>query len=130
FAQKGMLNIGLLFLSAWLGSFCGDQAFFLLGRYFGVKILDHFPKLKHSIDRALGWLERHAVAFILSYRFMYGLRNISGVAIGMSHLPWRKFMIWNGIAAFVWAAVFAGSGYLFGDVLEHLHHKSEVVEDS
>jgi len=129
-AQKGMLNIWLLFLAAWFGTFCGDQIFFFTGRRFGIRILDYLPKLKPAIDRSLGWLERHAAVFILVYRFMYGIRNISGVAIGMSRLPWQTFMLWNAVAAFIWAATFVGFGYLFGDVIAHLHHKSEVVQDS
>ena len=130
FAQKGMLNFWLLLIASWLGSFCGDQIFFLAGRYFGVRILDHLPKLKPAVDRSVGWLEKHAVGFILAYRFMYGIRNISGVAIGMSHLPWQKFACWNAIAAFIWAVAFAGFGYLFGDVIAHMHHKNQVVEES
>jgi membrane protein DedA with SNARE-associated domain len=129
-AQKGLINFGLLFLAAWLGTFCGDQIFFLTGRKFGVHILEKIPKLKAPVESALGWLERHAVAFILAYRFMYGVRNVSGVAIGMSHLSWRKFMLWNGVAAFIWAAIFAGFGYLYGDVLSRIRHKTQVVEDS
>lgn len=129
-AQKGMLNFWLLFLAAWGGTFCGDQLFFITGRKFGIHILDYMPKLKAPVDRALGWLERHAAVFILAYRFMYGIRNISGVAIGMSHLSWKKFAAWNAVAAFIWAAAFAGFGYLFGDVIAHMHHKHQVVEES
>jgi len=130
FAQKGMLNVWLLFLAAWLGSFAGDQLFFYSGRRWGVHLLDFFPKMKPPVDKALGWLERHAEIFILAYRFMYGIRNISGVAIGMSHVSWRKFLIWNGIASFVWAAAFTGFGYLFGDLFAHMQHKNQVVEES
>jgi membrane protein DedA with SNARE-associated domain len=130
FAQKGMLNVWLLFLAAWLGSFGGDQIFFYTGRRWGIHILNFFPKMKPPVDKALGWLERHAEIFILAYRFMYGIRNISGVAIGMSHLSWRRFLVWNGIASFIWAAAFTGFGYLFGDVIAHMHHKSQVVEES
>ena len=130
-AQKGYLNVGILFMVAWLGSMCGDQIFFLIGRRFGTRILEHLPKLKPGVEVALGWLEKYAVIFILSYRFMYGLRNVSGVAVGLSHLPWKKFAIWNAIAAFVWAAVFVGFGYLYGDIVGHIHRKQqEVVEDS
>lgn len=129
-AQRGLLNIGLLFIAAWLGSFAGDQIFFLLGRLFGTRLLKHFPKLEPSVERALSWLEHYAAVFILSYRFMYGIRNISGVAIGMSRLPWQKFAIWNCAAAFIWALAYAGFGFVFGDVIAHLHHKDEVVSDS
>lgn len=127
FAQKGYLNIFLLFLAAWLGSFTGDQIVFLLGRLYGKRILHHFPRLEPSINRALGWIDRYAVIFILCYRFVYGVRNVSGLAVGLSHVPWKKFAVWNCIAAFIWALAFAGFGYLFGDVIGHLHHKEEVV---
>ena len=129
-AQKGMLNFWLLFIAAWLGSFCGDQIFFFVGRQYGSYILSRLPKLKAPIDRSLGWLERHAGAFILAYRFMYGIRNISGIAIGMSHLPWQQFARWNALAAFIWAAAFAGFGYSFGNAIAHIPHKTQVVEDS
>lgn len=129
-AQKGALNVWLLFLAAWLGSMFGDQVFFFIGRRFGTRILEHMPKLKPGVERALGWLEKYAVVFILSYRFMYGLRNVSGVAIGLSHLPWKRFAMLNAVAAFVWASAFVGFGYLFGDVIKHMRHKQEVVESS
>ena len=126
-AQKGVINIWLLFLAAWLGSFVGDQIMFWIGRIVGVRILHHFPRLEPGIEHALGWLERHAPIFILTYRFMYGLRNVSSIAIGLSHLTWKKFAAWNFLAAFVWAAAFIGIGYLYGDVIAHMHHKEEVV---
>jgi membrane protein DedA with SNARE-associated domain len=129
-AQKGALNVWLLFLASWLGSMFGDQMFFLIGRKFGTRILEHMPKLKPGVERALGWLEDYATIFILSYRFMYGLRNVSGVAIGLSHLPWKRFAMLNAVAAFIWAAAFVGFGYLFGGVIAHMHHKQEVVETS
>jgi membrane protein DedA with SNARE-associated domain len=126
-AWKGYLNFFLLFLAAWLGSFAGDQIVFALGRRFGLRILDHFPKIEPGVLRALGWIDRYAVIFILSYRFIYGVRNVSGIAVGLSHVPWKKFAAWNCIAAFVWALAFAGFGYLFGDAIEHLHPREEVV---
>lgn len=126
-AQKGLVNVWLLFTTAWLGSLFGDQVFFFLGRKFGTKILEHLPKLKPGVERALGWLEKYAVIFILSYRFMYGLRNVSGIAVGLSHIPWKKFTIWNSIAAFIWATAFVGFGYMFGDIFAHMHHAQQVA---
>ena len=118
-AQKGKLNIELLFLAAWLGSMFGDQVLFAVGRQYGVKFFDHFPRLKPGVLRAVSWLERHAVLFILSYRFMYGVRNVSSIAVGMSHMPWKRFAVLNAIAAFIWAGSFVGFGYLFGHLIRH-----------
>ncbi|MDD5587031.1 MAG: DedA family protein [Alphaproteobacteria bacterium] len=127
-AQRGFLNIGGLFAAAWLGSFFGDQVLFLVGRVFGTRILARFPRLKPKTDKVLKSLEKYAVVFILSYRFMYGLRNISSIAVGLSHLSWRRFAFLNFSAAFIWALAFCGAGYVFGNVIEHLgRRKNEVV---
>ncbi len=44
-AQKGLLNILPLFLSAWSGSFFGDQVVFWIGRQYGTKVLKRMPRL-------------------------------------------------------------------------------------
>lgn len=119
-AQRGYLNIEALCAAAWLGSLCGDQIFFWLGRCFGTRILTRFPTLNAKIERVMGWLERYAIVFILSYRFMYGVRNVSSIAIGMSQLRWQTFAIWNAIAALIWAMAFSGFGYFFGDMVARL----------
>ncbi len=116
-AARGSINIYYLIFWAWMGSFCGDQLYYILGRKFGKHLLHRFPKLEHSVDKVSKLILKHDVAFILSYRFIYGLRNIASVCIGISGLPWRKFAMWNFLAAFIWANAFAWSGYLFGEVL-------------
>jgi membrane protein DedA with SNARE-associated domain len=117
FASRGMLNLPLLIACAWLGSFCGDQFYFLLGRRYGARVLRRFPKWQPGVDRALRLLERYDTAFILSFRFIYGVRNFSSFAMGMSPLRWTRFCALNFIAAGVWAVSFACSGYLFGEML-------------
>ena len=39
FAAQGLLDPLLLLISAWLGSFSGDQLYFYIGRRFGGKLL-------------------------------------------------------------------------------------------
>jgi membrane protein DedA with SNARE-associated domain len=117
FASRGMLNLPLLIACAWLGSFCGDQFYFLLGRRFGARVLRRFPKWQPGVDRALRLLERYDTAFILSFRFIYGVRNFSSFAMGMSPLRWTRFCALNFIAAGVWAVSFATGGYVFGEML-------------
>jgi len=117
-AQKGMLSIELLFISAALGSMFGDQIFFFIGRWYGRKIIHRYPKIEPKVDRVIGILEKFSTSFILSYRFMYGVRNISAFAIGMSHLTWRRFFVLNMIASFLWSASFCAAGYLMGDLVD------------
>lgn len=102
------------------GEFVWRPIVFLLGCYFGTQVFVRFPNLKERSARVTYWLERYSIAFILSYRFIYGVRNVSSIAVGISNLSWRFFLFWNAIAALIWAMAFSGFGYFFGDLIEHL----------
>src|SRR5258705_356945 len=77
-----------------------------------------------GVETALRWLERYNTGFILSFRFIYGVRNISSFAMGMSAVRWQRFLCLNFLAAGLWAASFVAAGYFLGHafraVLGHL----------
>src|SRR5215470_9054467 len=116
FAAQGLLNPFLLLISAWLGSFSGDQLYFYVGRRYGGQLLQRYPRWRCGVDAALAFLRRYSTGFVLSFRFTYGVRNFSSFAMGMSGLLWRRFLVLNFIAAGLWAVSFVGAGYLLGNV--------------
>ena len=113
-AAQGLVDPVLLLIASWLGSFAGDQTYFWLGRQFGVRLLDRFPRWRHGVDAALHWLERYDAGFILSFRFIYGVRNFSSFALGLSAVRWDRFLRLNCVAAGLWAASFIAVGYFLG----------------
>jgi membrane protein DedA with SNARE-associated domain len=115
-AAQGLLDPFLLVFAAWLGSFSGDQCYFWLGRNYGVQLLARFPRWHHGVDAALHWLERYDARFILSFRFIYGVRNVSSFALGLSAVRWERFLWLNFTAAGLWAASFVAIGYVLGDL--------------
>ncbi|HVJ52253.1 MAG TPA: DedA family protein [Aliidongia sp.] len=117
---SGLIDPVWLVASAWLGSYLGDQCWFFLGRKCGPLLLRRFPDWRHGIDMVHRWLERWDTIFILTFRFIYGIRNFSSVAMGLSDLNVFRFMILNFIAAGIWAVTFVGAGYLFGHEMSHL----------
>jgi membrane protein DedA with SNARE-associated domain len=123
-AAQGLLNPALLLAAVWLGSFAGDQTYFWIGRCFGLRLLTRFPKWRHGVEAALYWLERYNTGFILTFRFIYGIRNFSSFALGMSAVHWKRFMILNCLAAGLWGVSFVAVGYFLGHafraVLGHL----------
>jgi len=119
-SSQGMLNPYWLLFAAWLGSFAGDQFYFLIGRKFGTRLLRRFPKLEGGVMMALEMLTKYDTWFILSFRFIYGIRNFSSLAMGMSPIAWSRFALLNFIAAGVWANSFVWAGYLLGRASEKL----------
>src|ERR1700704_1602581 len=113
-AAQGLVDPLLLLTAAWLGSFSGDQCYFWLGRRFGVRLLDRFPRWRHGVDVALHWLQRYDAGFILSFRFIYGVRNFLSFALGLSAVRWDRFMRLNFLAAGLWAASFVAVGFFLG----------------
>lgn len=113
-AAQGMLNPFLLLVATGLGSFAGDQSWFWVGRHFGSRLLDRFPRWRFGVEAALRWLERYNTGFILSFRFIYGVRNFSSFAMGMSAIRGKRFLALNFLAAALWAAGFIAVGYFLG----------------
>ncbi len=113
-AAQGLLDPMLLLVAAWLGSFSGDQTYFWIGRQFGPRLLDRFPRWRHGVDVALHWLERYNTGFILTFRFIYGVRNLSSFAMGVSAVRWKRFLSLNFLAAGLWAGSFTAVGYFLG----------------
>jgi membrane protein DedA with SNARE-associated domain len=113
-AAQGLLDPFLLLLATGLGSFAGDQTYFWIGRHFGPVLLDRFPRWRNGVEAALQWLERYNTGFILSFRFIYGVRNLSSFAMGLSAIRWQRFLALNLLAAGLWAACFVAIGYFLG----------------
>lgn len=112
------ISVELLALSAFLGSFLGDQMYYYIGRRYGTPLLARWPTLTTKIDWAFKLVREHETLFILSFRFIYGVRNVSPFVIGMSGVSRLKYFILNFIAAMIWAHTFAWGGYLLGRAME------------
>ena len=112
------LNVWLVLLVSFLGSFSGDQLWFAVGRRYGASLLARWPALESKADGVLRLLDRYNDLFILSFRFICGLRNISPFAIGMTHVSRRRFLMLNGFAAMLWANSFVWGGYFVGRAIE------------
>lgn len=116
-AVAGGINPWWLMLAAWFGSFCGDQTWFLLGRRFGPRVLQRMPRAKAQFDKAAVLLHRYGAAFVLSFRFLYGIRNVAAAACGMAGMRYIRFAALNFIGAGVWASSFVAAGWYLGALL-------------
>ncbi len=117
-AHRGYLDLPLVVLAAFAGSVVGDQFYFFLGRRYGSAMLARFPGLQGRAARVQRLLERYHTPIIPALRFLYGLRTVGPVAIGMSRVEGLRFLLLNMVGAVVWAVVIAGAGFLFGNVFQ------------
>jgi membrane protein DedA with SNARE-associated domain len=125
-AHKGLLELPGVMLAAFVGSTLSDQLFFFLGRRHGEAWLARRPQWQAGVQRVRGLLNRHSTLLILTFRFLYGLRNITPFALGLSDVPATRFLVLNVLGAAVWSVAIALLGWSVGEaakqMLGHVEH--------
>ncbi len=127
-AHQGYLVLTWVIVAAFLGSLCGDQLFFYLGRKHSQAVLSRRPSWKDKAEKVNKMMNRFQTPMILSFRFLYGLRTVAPFVLGMSPVSPKKFILLNATGALVWAVVVGYGGYLFGHALEILIGKFKHYE--
>lgn len=127
-AHQGLLNPYAVSGAAFCGSFTGDQFWFYLARHYRTHRLVLKAVDRPAFQRAIHFLEHHPTIFILSFRFIYGVRNVSPIVIGLSDISAMRFFILNALAAAIWATAFTSVGYLFADTAENILGDLERIE--
>lgn len=113
-AHHGTLSMGVVFWAAALGSGVLDHLLFVLGRSFRHTAFVQRFVARPGFAKSLQLIERYPNGFILSFRFIVGLRAAGPVAVGVSQVSHWRFAILNALGSCIWAGLFAGLGYALG----------------
>ncbi|MDQ2764334.1 MAG: DedA family protein [Pseudomonadota bacterium] len=127
-AHGGLMPVTGVAIAAAAGSFVADQLFFAAGRRFRDHPRVRKIEAKPAFATALGLFERHPTAFVFGFRFLYGLRTVSPMAIGTTSIRTSTFAALNAAAAVVWAIVFTAIGFVFADGIEQVFGKMKSIE--
>jgi len=127
-AHQGYLELTGVIFAAFLGSLCGDQLFFYLGRKHSQAVLSRRPSWKSKAEKVHKMMNQFQTPMILSFRFLYGLRTVAPFVIGMSPVSFKKFILLNAAGALVWAVAVGSGGYFFGHAVELIIGKVKSYE--
>jgi membrane protein DedA with SNARE-associated domain len=117
-AHLKLMSVWTVFFSAFAGTWLVDEALFIAGRRFR----DHPFVVRTSATlafaKALNFIQRYPVSYMIAFRFVVGLRLASPIAFGVSPISNLRFTALNVLSAVVWSAVFTLAGFWFGETLE------------
>lgn len=122
-AYLGYLSFPKVVMTAFLGTLLGDQIMYYIGRRYGQRILETFPKMRAPAEKAFKLLHKWDIWFILSFRFIYGIRTISPIVIGSSGVTPARFIPLNFVAAVIWTVISCTGGYLLGGIIDAIDFK-------
>lgn len=113
-AHQGYLSWLAVVLVATIGGTLGDFIVFEAGRRYGAKLLQRYPRWQPGVAHVTNFIQRYPSSSIIALRFMYGLRLVGPLTVGMSKVSTVKFAALNILGSILWATLFASAGYVFG----------------
>ena len=112
-AVETPLEYVALLLTVVVGALGGESVGFALGRFFG-------PRIQHSRlgrrigarnwERAANYVDRRGGIAVFVSRFLPVLHSLVPVTVGMSNMPYRRFLAWTAPACVVWATAYVSFG--------------------
>jgi membrane protein DedA with SNARE-associated domain len=111
----------LVILFAAGGAFAGDNAAYWLGNRFGRRINDRFFTSEKARQR-IAWAHRQVTErggeLIVIARFIPAGRTVVTLSAGTLEYPYRKFILFDAVAALSWALYASLLGYFGGKAFE------------
>ena len=107
----------LVCLVLFAAAFLGDQSGYAIGRFAGPKIFrrEDSRLFKQSyVDQTYAFFDKYGGRAIVLARFVPIVRTYIPVAAGIGKMPYRHFVTYNLLGAFLWGVCVTLLGYFLG----------------
>jgi membrane-associated protein len=123
--HSGLLpvNIHLAVLVIFIAAVLGDSVGYWFGRKAGPRVFkkpDARLFKQEYVQRARTFYEKHGGKTIILARFIPIVRTFAPIVAGTSHMEYKRFLTFNIVGAFLWAAGVTYLGYGLGSVFESM----------
>ena len=116
-ASQGKMDIGIVMGVAFVANFVGDTLLFYMARYHKSDMMNYLRTHRRKLALSHILMKRHGSWVIYMQKFVYGIKTLIPLAIGITKFPFVKFTINNFFATIVWVIVVGLGSYLAGNVL-------------
>ena len=115
---RGHYELWEVIVVASAAAIIGDNIGYWIGRLGGRALLERWEPIARYSRKALPPAERffakHGSKTVFLGRFIAFLRVTSAWLAGISHMPWKSFLLWNAAGGIAWATIVAVISYEFG----------------
>ena len=124
YAGLGDLWLPLVAAVAVLGAVAGDNVGYWIGRRYGRGFLErHGRKLfvtPERLEATERYYERHGGKTVFLGRFIPVVRSVGFMVAGISHMPWKRFFLYDLLGATIWGIGHTLIGYGLGESYQRL----------
>lgn len=116
-SYAGDLNIVVSIIVAGSSNFIGDQFLFYMARTNKSYANNIMKKYGRKVALAHLLMRRYGSSVVFIQKYIYGIKTLIPLAMGLTKYSFRKFTIYNGFAAAAWAIVVGYISYMMGEVV-------------
>lgn len=113
----GDLNLYVSIIVAASSNFVGDQFLFYMARSNKAYAKDTMKKYGRKVALAHIWMRKYGSTVVFLQKYVYGIKTLIPLAMGLTKYSFQKFTIYNFVAAFLWAGVVGYASFMLGEAL-------------
>jgi membrane protein DedA with SNARE-associated domain len=113
-SSMGKMDLATSIGVAFVANFLGDQALLLFTRANRHTMMEYLRKHRRKLAYTHLLMKRYGTWVIFLQKYIYGVKTLVPIAIGLTRYDALKFGILNLLAAALWALVVGGVSYLGG----------------
>ena len=117
FAYLGHINLFYALAIAAFFNFLGDNFLFYLGRFNKKEIYKYLAKHKRKLAITRLLMKKYGSLAIFIQKFIYGVKTLIPIVMGLSKYDFKKFIIYNFFASILFVATIGLSAYYFSDII-------------
>ncbi len=116
-SYAGKMDITISISVAFLANFIGDTVLFYIARYNKQIVLPYLKKHRRKLALSHILMKKYGDKIIFFQKFIYGIKTLIPITIGLTKYDFVKFSIYNLFSALVWALLFGLGSYYSGEYL-------------
>lgn len=119
-ASQGYVSFAGLLVGTFAAAVIGDSIGYAFGKKIGPALFSREDSVvfnKQHIARAQHFYEKHGKKTIILARFMPIIRTFAPIVAGIGTMPYRTFITFNIIGAFIWTWGMLWLGYGLGALI-------------
>ena len=126
-SYSGDLNIYVCIIIAAISNFIGGQFLFFLARKNKNYAKDMMKKYGRKIALAHLLMKKYGSFVIFVQKYIYGIKTLVPLAMGITKYSALKFTIFNAMAAILWACVIGYASFTAGEFILNLSEDFKYV---
>lgn len=116
-SYAGKMDLATSIAVAFFANAIGDSLLFYMSRYNKSQMMPYLKKHRRKLALSHILMKKHGDKIIFFQKFVYGIKTLIPIGIGMTKYSAFKFNILNIISALIWSVTLGYGSYRAGETI-------------